>query len=236
MDTHEFQRILKYLQEGQMSYHLKTEQQRKKFRNFCKAFEEVEGQLFWKNKFGLDRKVLKKSEVDAYLYLYHDDPVSGHLRAQKVYRKMKRNYYWPKMFNEIDHYIRSCQQCQTHKGPNKLVTATIEPTGPWERVGMDFIGPLEEMQNGNRYIIVAMDYLTRWPEARATPTATALEASKFLYEDIICRHGIVDCIHTDQGTHIVNEMMEALAKKFYFKHHKVTAYRPQANGLVEGFN
>ena len=81
-----------------------------------------------------------------------------------------------------------------------------------------------------------MDYLTRWPEARATSTAMALEASKFIYEDIICRHGIVDIIHTDQGTHFANEMMEALEKKFYFKYHKVTVYRLQANGLVEGFN
>src|ERR1044072_9909552 len=81
-----------------------------------------------------------------------------------------------------------------------------------------------------------MDYLTRWPEATASPTANAEEASRFLYEDIICRHGIVDCVHTDQGTHFVNEMMQALASKFHYKHHKVTAYRPQANGLVKGFN
>src|ERR1043165_1866396 len=236
MDPHEFQKVLRYLQEDQLPFHLKTEQQKKKFRNFCKAFEEIEGQLFWKNKYGMNRKVLKRDEVDAFLYLYHDDPVSGHLGTQKVYKKMKRNYYWPKMFNEIDRYVQGCPKCQRHKGPNRFITATIEPTGPWERVGMDFIGPLEETKNGNRYIIVAMDYLTRWPEARATPTATAMDACKFLYEEIICRHGIVDTVHTDQGRHFVNEMMEALANKFHYKHHRVTAYRPQANGLVEGFN
>src|ERR1043165_3396691 len=125
-----------------MSYHLKTEQ-RKKFRNYCKAFEKVEGQLFWKNKFGLTRKVLKRNEIDTYLYLYHNDPVSGHLGPQKVYRKLKRNYYWPKMFNEIERHIQACLQYQWHKGANKFVTATIEPMGPWERVGMDFIGPLD---------------------------------------------------------------------------------------------
>ena len=93
MDLHEFHKVLKYLQEDQMPYQLKTEQQRKKFRNFCKAFEEIDGHLFWKNKYGLNRKVLKDSEVDAFLYLYHDDPISGHLGTQKVYKKMRRNYY-----------------------------------------------------------------------------------------------------------------------------------------------
>src|ERR1043165_3489723 len=101
---------------------------------------------------------------------------------------------------------------------------------------MDFIRPLDETKAGNRYIIVAMNYLTRWSEARATPTASAIEVSKFLYEEVICRHGIVECVHTDQGTHFVNEIMATLAKRFHYKHHKVTAYRPQANGLVEGFN
>src|ERR1043165_6961239 len=107
------------------------------------------------------------------------------------------------MFNKVERYVQACPRCQRHKELNKIPTATLEPTGPWERVGLDFIGPLEETQNGNRYIIVAMDYLTRWPEAWATPTTLVLEISKFLYEEIICRHGIVDCMHTDQETHFV---------------------------------
>src|ERR1044072_1899748 len=140
------------------------------------------------------------------------------------------------MFNKIEQYIQTCLQCQWHKGVNKSLTAILASTGPWERVGMDFIGPLDETKNGNRYIIVAIDYLTCWPEARATRTASALDTCKFVYEEIICRHGIVNIIHTDQGRHFVNEMMEALAKKFHYKHHQATAYRTQADGLVEGFN
>ena len=46
----------------------------------------------------------------------------------------------------------------------------------------------------------------------------------------------MDILHSDQGTYFVNELMEILMKKFYYKHHVITAYRPQANGLVEGFN
>src|ERR1044072_2853041 len=111
MEKQEYQRVVKYLQEEEIPYHLKTEQQKKKFRNFCRAFEEIEGQLFWKNKYGLNRRVLKDSEVDAFLYLYHDDPISGHLGAQKVYKKMRRNYYWPKMFNEVEHYVQACLKC-----------------------------------------------------------------------------------------------------------------------------
>src|ERR1044072_6578537 len=236
MERQEYQKVLKYLQEDELPFQIKTGQQRKKFRNFCKVFAEVEGKLFKKNKFGLNRQVVKEGNEEAILYLYHDDPVAGHLSTNKMYKKLTRSYYWPKMFQAVHKYVQTCDTCQRFKGKPPTTTGAIEPTGPWERVGVDFVGPLPETKRGNKYIIVAMDYLTRWPEARATPTATAMEASKFIYEDIICRHGIIDIIYTDQGTHFVNEMMEALEKKFHFKHHKVTAYRPQANGLVEGFN
>jgi hypothetical protein len=81
-----------------------------------------------------------------------------------------------------------------------------------------------------------VDYFTRWPEARAVPQASAHQAAKFIYEEIICRHGIVDVIHSDQGTHFVNDLITKLVQKFDMKHHKITAYHPQANGLVERFN
>ena len=98
------------------------------------------------------------------------------------------------------------------------------------------MGPLPLTSLGNRYIITAVDYFTQWPEARAVPQASAQQAAKFIYEDIICRHGIVDVIHSDQRTHFVNDLIKRLAERFDMKHHKITAYHPQANGLVERFN
>src|ERR1044072_4773079 len=101
---------------------------------------------------------------------------------------------------------------------------------------MYFVGPFPETIQGNKYIITAIDYFTRWPEARAVPTATSKEAAKFIYEELICRHGIINILHSDQGTHFVNEVITDLTKRFDMKHHKITAYHPQANGLVERFN
>src|ERR1044072_3288104 len=140
METPEYNKILKYLQSDEVPHQLRTKQQRKKFRNFCKVFVEIEGKLFKKNQFGLDRQVIQKENVEALLYLYHDDPVAGHLGANKMYRKLTRNYYWPKMFQEVQHYAQTCDKCQRFKGKPSLTTETIEPTGPWERVGIDFIG------------------------------------------------------------------------------------------------
>ena len=81
-----------------------------------------------------------------------------------------------------------------------------------------------------------MDYFTRWSEARAVPQANAQNAAKFIYEELICRHDIINIIHSNQGTHFVNETISDLMKRFDMKHHKVTAYHPQANGLIKRFN
>src|ERR1044071_373418 len=89
---------------------------------------------------------------------------------------------------------------------------------------------------GNRYIITAIDYFTRWPEARAVPQANTQNAAKFIYKELICRYGIINIIHSDQETHFVNETISELIKRFDMKYYKVTAYHSQANGLVERFN
>jgi transposase InsO family protein len=89
---------------------------------------------------------------------------------------------------------------------------------------------------GNRYIIVTTDYLSKWPEASATPANDAKTVVEFIYENIICRHGCPNYILSDRGTHFRNQVVEGLMNKFEIKHLLSTPYHPQTNGLVERFN
>jgi hypothetical protein len=107
---------------------------------------------------------------------------------------------------------------------------------PFYQIGIDFVGPLPKTEQGNKYIIVAMDYFTKWPEARPVPVATAEETEKFIYEEIICRHGCPQIILSDRGSHFNNQVIEKLLKRFQIKHLFSTPYHPQTNGLVERFN
>jgi hypothetical protein len=81
-----------------------------------------------------------------------------------------------------------------------------------------------------------MDYLTKWPEAKAVSEATAEAASNFIYEQIICQHGCPQLILSDRGTHFNNNMIKSLMDKFKINHLLSTPYHPQTNGLVERFN
>src|SRR5207245_1284145 len=79
------------------------------------------------------------------------------------------------------------------------------------------VGPLPRSKNGNRYIIVAMDYLTKWPEARAFPETTAEVTAQFIYENIICQHGRPQIILSDRETHFRNTMIKKLMERFQIK-------------------
>ena len=78
--------------------------------------------------------------------------------------------------------------------------------------------------------------MTKWTEARAIQLADALTIALFIYENIICRHGIPREITSDHGTEFVNELMATLYQQFNIRHITTTAYHPQANGLVERAN
>ena len=112
----------------------------------------------------------------------------------------------------------------------------IKVEQPFDRIGIDIIGPLFTTNKGNKYIVVATDYLTKWPEARALTNAKASSVVPFFYEDIICKHGCPKELLTDRGTHFVNQMLDSLCEELGVKHKLTTAYHPQTNDLVERFN
>ena len=107
---------------------------------------------------------------------------------------------------------------------------------PFDLVGIDIIGPLMPSFNGYHYIIIMINYLTKWAEARPLQFADSMEVASFIYEDIIAQHGIPKTIITDNGTHFINTYIGSLCEKFKIQHNHTSSYNPQANGLVERLN
>src|SRR6266498_3272014 len=106
---------------------------------------------------------------------------------------------------------------------------TISPTDIFERWGVDIVGPLPITREGNRYIVVAIDYFSRWSEARPLKTANADTVTTFLYKEIICRFGTSRTLQSDRRTHFVNELIQRLTKRFKIKHSLSLPYHLQLN-------
>jgi hypothetical protein len=97
---------------------------------------------------------------------------------------------------------------------------------------IDCVGPLPTTASGNKYLVVAVDYLTGYPEARALPSIIA----KFIYEDIITRHGPPRILLSDQAKNFRSKIVAELSKLCNIKQASTTAYHPICNGKVEKMN
>jgi len=198
---------------------------------------EWEKGVLYRKKEGKRLQVIRRWEMEGVLYMMHDHPISAHFGVKATYEKIKERYYWKGIKEDVKVYVKSCNKCQKRnkpKGKNEL--HSIEAKEPFYMVGIDFVGPLPITEKGNKYIIVAMDYFTKWPEAKAVKEATAKEVSTFILEEIICRHGCPKRILSDRGSHFNNEMIKELMGKFKIKHGFSTPYKPKTNGLVKRFN
>ena len=197
----------------------------------------IKDDVLYKDTSGKLLRVIRRHEFEGLMYIFHDHQLSAHFGIQATYDKIKEKYWWKGMLNNITTYIKSCDQCQRRGKPQgKHELHPIKVKEPFYQIGIDIVGPLPQTKKGNRYIVVAIDYFTKWPEAKALKEASAKEVSTFIFDDIICRHGCSQKILSDRGSHFNNQLIKNLTQKFEIKHNFSTPYHPQTNGLVERFN
>ena len=202
-----------------------------------KSFEVKYEILYKKRNNERSLRVLKEDEIDTIIFMVHNHPMGGHFGKDATYNKISTRFWWKGMYKDIEEYIKTCDSCQ--RRGNKGGIGYLNPIKvgkPFERIGIDFVGPLEKTKKGNKYILVVTDYLTKWPEAKAMKEATAENVIEFIYKRIICTYGCPKVILSDRGTHFRNKLVDGLCEKFEIKHKLSSPYHPQTNGLVERFN
>ncbi|UYV74991.1 K02A2.6-like [Cordylochernes scorpioides] len=154
--------------------------------------------------------------------------------------RIKSKYFWPSMLKDVSEFFKTCHLCQSRKGSNQLPSGLLQPIPPanfpFERIGIDFVGPLPSTKNRKKWIIVLTDYYTRYAETKAVSEATVKEVSKFLVEDIFLRHGAPQYLISDRGSQFTSNLMKEVMKTCKIKHCFTTSYHPQTNGLTERLN
>ncbi|XP_041840373.1 uncharacterized protein LOC121639280 [Melanotaenia boesemani] len=113
------------------------------------------------------RLVVPESARDVVLTLGHSVPWAGHLGKHKTTARIRRHFHWPGLRSDVIQFCRSCPQCQktSARGPSRAPLQPLPVIGtPFERLGMDIVGPVEKSKAGNRYMLVITDYATKYPE------------------------------------------------------------------------
>ena len=115
-------------------------------------------------------------------------------------------------------------------------TRTMTSPLPFSTWGIDIFGKIHPTtSNGHEFILVAIDYFTKWVEATLHKVLNSKKVAQFIQINIICRYGVPHEIILDNGQHFKGET-EKLLRQFNIQHHKSSPYRPQTNGAVEAAN
>nr|GFA36085.1 reverse transcriptase domain-containing protein [Tanacetum cinerariifolium] len=169
------------------------------------------------------------------------------LQQKQKFFKDARHYFWddPYLFRTCaDQIIRHCvagkeaidilNACHSgptggHYGANYTAKKVFDSV--W---GIDFMEPFPSSK-GNKYILVVVDYLSKWVEAKSLPTNDARVVVKFL-KSLFSRFGTPKAIISDRGTHFCNDQFSRVMEKYGVTHRLSTAYHPQTSGQVEVTN
>nr|XP_055032771.1 uncharacterized protein LOC129421341 [Misgurnus anguillicaudatus] len=182
--------------------------------------------------------VVPRTKTEALMEIAHAHPMAGHLGAQNTIQRLRDRFHWPGLEAEVKRFCHACPTCQKTSPrsppPSPLIPLPIIEV-PFERIGMDLVGPLPKSARGHEHILVIVDYATRYPEAIPLRKATTKAIAQELF--LLCsRVGIPSQILTDQGTPFMSRMMADLCKLLKVQQLRTTVYHPQTDGLVERFN
>ena len=150
-------------------------------------------------------------------------------------RVLHCGFFWPTLLKDAHWFYKQCDACQRrgNLGPRDEMPLTyileVELFDVW---GIDFMGPFPP-SNGNVFILLAVDYVSRWVEFIACHQSDAKTVARFLQSHIFARFGTPRALVSDEGTHFVNNILTKLLAKYEIKHRIATPYHPQANGQVE---
>ncbi|XP_036065872.1 uncharacterized protein LOC118598010 [Oryzias melastigma] len=182
--------------------------------------------------------VVPKTVREIVLTLGHSIPWSGHLGKHRTMKRIRKHFYWPGLSKDVATFCRSCPQCQltSIRVPSR---APLQPlpviTTPFERIGMDIVGPVERSKSGNRYMLVITDYATKYPEVFPLKSIQA-KAVAYCLVQFFSRVGLPREILTDRGTNFLSTLLKQVYKLLGIRSLKTTAYHPQTDGLTERFN
>jgi transposase InsO family protein len=188
---------------------------------------------------GARQIVVPRSLVSRLLYLEHYPPVVAHPGSHRMFRTMRRSFFWPHMVEDIYETVRQCDLCARNRIAEKRRTNPLKlfpPGGPLESVAMDILGPLPRTKHGNRFLLVIADRFSKVTKTVPLRTITALSVARAFCDHWAYIYGPPASLLTDNGPQFTAKFFQAACAELGIKKVFTTAYHPQTNGQVERYN
>ncbi|KAK2372840.1 hypothetical protein QL285_073931 [Trifolium repens] len=170
----------------------------------------------------------------------HDGSCGIHIGGRSLAGKVIRaGFFWPTILSDAKGYVRSCDKCQRyaelHHAPGEPLKTVMSP---WSFYiwGVDILGPFPASQGQVKFLLVAVDYFTKWIEAESVATISAEKVKHFYWKKIICRFGLPKFIVSDNGTQFTSEKVIQFCEGYGIRNTFISVEHPQANGQAESAN
>nr|VZI39678.1 unnamed protein product [Spirometra erinaceieuropaei] len=183
------------------------------------------------------RPVVPGCLVDTVLADLHSE--LGHCGQRRTELAARTRFWWPQLRTSVAHFCQSCTTCASFKTPHPTRRAPMQPmtTGfPGEREGLDIIGPLPISVRGYEYILVMVDYFTKWVEATPLLRQDATSVANAITSTWIRRWGAPLAFHSDCGSNFDSQLFKDVCDTLRIHKTRTTPYHPEGNGLVERTN
>nr|GEU75568.1 reverse transcriptase domain-containing protein [Tanacetum cinerariifolium] len=180
----------------------------------------------------LKRMCVAGQEAIDILKACHSGLTRGYYGANYTANKVfNLGFYWPTIYKDAFELVKHCDSCQRQgkiSQRDEMPKNSIQVSEIFNVWGIDFMGPFPSSK-GNKYILVAVDYLSKWVKAKALPTNDARVVVKFL-KSLFSRFGTPKAIISDRGTHFCNDQFSRVMSKYGVTHRLSNAYHPQTSG------
>ncbi|GBN01692.1 Retrovirus-related Pol polyprotein from transposon 412 [Araneus ventricosus] len=157
----------------------------------------------------------------------------------KTLSKTRERFYWDRLRANIEKWCREFHACGARRGSKTRTKGRLQRYtvgAPFERMALDILGPFPVTAKGNRYILVLMDYFTKWTETIPIPDQEASIVAEELIRSWISGYGMPMILHSDQGTNFNSALFTELCKLLGILKTRTTALHPESDGMVERFN
>ncbi|XP_057739852.1 uncharacterized protein LOC130956943 [Arachis stenosperma] len=228
---------LQYLRHGSIPDEI---QDRKKFKRQASFFTLLNNTLYRR---GYSRPLLKcldRDEADLILSEAHEGICGIHTGARSLAQKILRaGFYWPTLWEDSSKKVKTCEKCQKHAPIINLPAEELHHSvvsWPFNRWGMDILGPFPTASGQVKYLVVAIDYFSKWIEAQPLAKITSTQMVNFVWKHIICRFGIPQHIVTDNGRQFTDHNFKEFLQNLKIRQHFSSVEHPQSNGLAEAAN
>ena len=152
------------------------------------------------------------------------------MARDRLFALLKTRFYWQGMLDHIRQFCQSCSICAKIKSRSTLRAGLLHPipsSKPFQCVGADIV-ICRQSANRNRYILVIIDYFTKWVKATPMKSLTAEEQVRAFFYAVIARHGCPQQLISNSGTQFVSELFVNLCSTFNIKKNESSPYHQQA--------